>query len=75
MDAFLQHIKEQANPVISRQINCVLQLWQQLDSSPDKDEAEEAGADDAEVDDDPQDHHSHVGFGLDEAETIHSWGE
>ena len=75
MDAFLQHIKEQANPVISRQIDCILQLWQQLDSSPDQGEAEEADADDSEVDDDPQDHHSHVGFGLDEAENIHSWGE
>ena len=53
-----------------------MQRWQQLDAQQHGSaEEEDADAVDAELDDDPQDSHSHVGSGSDEAETIHSWGE
>ncbi len=74
MDEFLQHVKQQASPVIGRQIDCVLHHWHDLDAG--KATEEEAGSDDQldDLDDDPQDAHSHVGPGTDEAETVHSWG-
>ena len=76
LDDFLQHVKQQSSPAIGRQIDCIIQRWQQLDAQQ-QDSTEEEGGDasDAELDDDPQDAHSHVGSGSDEAETIHSWGE
>lgn len=74
MDEFLQHVKQQASPVIARQIGCVLQHWHELDAV-DQEDGSEAGSDaDDQLDDDPQDAHSHLGTGSDEAETIHSWG-
>lgn len=74
LDEFLQHVKQQASPVIGRQIDCVLQHWHNLDAG--KGGTEEVGDDDQldDLDDDLHDDHSHVGYGADEAETVHSWG-
>ncbi|DBA87577.1 TPA: LisH domain-containing protein armc9, variant 2 [Trebouxia sp. C0004] len=73
VDDFLHHVKQQASPVIGRQIDCVLQHWRDLDTG--KAAAEQSTDQLDDLDDDPHDAHSHVGTGLDEAETVHSWDQ
>jgi len=72
VDDFLHHVKQQASPVIGRQIDCVLQHWHDLDAG--KAAAEQSPHQLDDVDDDPHDAHSQLGTGMDEAETVHSWG-
>ena len=67
----LQHIQANAKPVIARQIGCVLKHWRALELA--KSAVEEAEVH-AQEDDDLQDAHTGAGDGLDEAESIHSWG-
>ena len=72
VDDFLHHVKQQASPVIGRQIDCVLQHWQHLDAGKAAAEQRTDLLDD--LDDDPRDAHSHLGTGMEETETVHSWG-
>ena len=73
-DELLRHVQANARPVIARQIECVLKHWHALELDKSDAEEEEAEIDDQE-DDDFQDAHTGVGDGLDEAESIHSWGD
>ena len=75
MDAFLQHVQQHANPVIARQIACVLKHWHGLETGEAAAEEEDDKPDDPQQDDDPQDAQTHVGDDTDEAESIHSWGK
>lgn len=69
----LQHIQSNAKPVIARQIECVLKHWRALELA--KSAVEEGQAEvDVQEDDDLHDAHTGAGDGLDEAESIHSWG-
>lgn len=72
-DELLRHVQANARPVIARQIECVLKHWHALELGKSADKEEEPEIDDQE-DDDLQDAHTGVGDGLDEAESIHSWG-
>ena len=72
VDDFLHHVKQQASPVIGRQIDCVLQHWQHLDAG--KAAAEQSTDLLDDLDDDPRDAHSHLETGMEQTETVHSWG-
>jgi len=76
VDDFLHHVKQQARPVIGRQIDCVLQHWHDLDAGKAAPEQSLDQLDNLndDLDDDPRDAHSHLGTGMEEAETVHSWG-
>lgn len=69
----LQHIQANAKPVIARQVECVLKHWRALELAESAVEDWEAEMTDQE-DDDLQDAHTNAGDGLDEAESVHSWG-
>ncbi|DBA71406.1 TPA: LisH domain-containing protein armc9 [Trebouxia sp. C0005] len=73
VDDFLHHVKQHASPVIGRQIDCVLQHWHDLDAG--KAAAEQTTDQLDDLDDDPYDAHSHLGTGMEEAETVHSWDQ
>ena len=73
-DELLQHVQANARPVIARQIECVLKHWHALELDKSAANEEKAEIDDRE-DDDFQDAHTGVWDGLDEAESIHSWGD